>query len=334
MTKVLPYGLIGGLLLGGASVYFFDDSAMPSRNPAHAVGQTSFPETVVTQESKTITEDSLDRVKSEQTASLFSSNNNAVHEDYNVENIDISNMVFDENVSDQILRHLIKASISASEGQSVDMLLNALVSLSMQYGYSERSQLIVDMLAEANSVDAAKKISNYLVNTSNVSPELENAMIGVVNAVANREEVAAYIEEQFISSADNNVREKLLAINYPESLEKIANFALMQGDGETYSKIIDQLDSDPYEHTFNVLLSMNNDQNISYLADQSSVMEAAQQWAYHQLSGSRLDFVEEQLAQGLVSENDKSLVLEMLKHSEDQVRGQAIIAKYWNSKMM
>lgn len=332
MNKVLLYGIFSGLLLGGFSIYFSDDSDALKSNSIllHSIGEkTRF---VTTNQKPEIIGDNAARRESEQIKSFPNPNNsNSTYEDNAVNILDA---LFDQKISDQMLRQLIKASINADRGQSIDILLDALVSLSAQYGYNKRSQIIIDVLTEVNSIEVAKKISDYLVNISNTSPELENAMVGVVNAVTNRDEMADYIAEQFMLSADNNVREKLLAIDYPESLERIADFSLMQGDNAFYTKVIDRLDSNPYEHTFNVLLSMNNNQNMTYLASQTPIIEVAQQWAYHQLSGSRFDFVESQLAQGKVSENDKPLVLEMLKHSEDQVRGQAIIAKYWNTRMM
>ena len=334
--KLLFYGLSVGLLLGWSSIYFSDGDGLSDRGLVVIdVTQQKANSLIALIQKPGISKGNIVHGESEHTKDLPKLyNGNAIYENSSVGIINISDVIFDESIPDQTLQQLVETSIDVDKGQSVDMLLDALSNLATQYGYSQRSQLIIDMLTEANSVDAAKKISDYLVNTSNLSPELENAMVGVVNAVTNREAVAAYIEEQFMLSADNNVREKLLAIDYPESLEKIISFSLMQGDNALYSKAMDRLDSNPYEHTFNVLLSMSNNQNMTYLASQTPITEVAQQWAYHQLSGSRLDFVENQLAQGKVSEDDRPLVLEMLKHSEDQVKGQAIIAKYWNTKMM
>lgn len=335
MRKILFYGVLIGLFLGGASVYFFGE-VHDGTSVALDATQQEYRSVVAVASEHDIIGEKIVRSEGERVNNLLKPDNiNFIYKNNNTANrVDISDVISDQKISDQMLRQLIKASINADRGQSIDILLDALVSLSAQYGYNKRSQIIIDVLTEVNSIEVAKKISDYLVNISNTSPELENAMVGVVNAVTNRDEMADYIAEQFMLSADNNVREKLLAIDYPESLERIADFSLMQGDNAFYTKVIDRLDSNPYEHTFNVLLSMNNNQNMTYLASQTPIIEVAQQWAYRQLSGSRFDFVESQLAQGKVSENDKPLVLEMLKHSEDQVRGQAIIAKYWNTRMM
>ncbi len=326
--KFAFYGIIVGFFLGLISIFFSDINEISTSDgfiALDATQQESHPLVAVAREHGIINKQ-ITHSKKDQTNNLSKQDGiDIVHGN----NIDIANVFFDQTISNQTLNQLIKASISANREQDIDVLLDVLVSLSAQYGYNPRSQLVVDILTETNSVDVAKKISDYLVNAGNISPELENAMIGIVNSVTNREEMAAYIEEQFILSTDNNAQEKLLAIGHPESLGKIANFSLMQGNNSLYTKVIDRLESNPYAHTFNVLLSMNNNQNITYIIDQIPIMEVAQQWSYHQLSGSRLDFIENQLAQGSILDHDKSLVLKMLQYSEDQKRSREIIYKFW-----
>lgn len=210
-----------------------------------------------------------------------------------------------------------------------DMLLSAVATMIAQDGYTERSGIIVSSLENFTSTEVANGFADYYVNNQNAVPELQESLLRVINNATDRDQVGSYIAEKFATVIDPYMRDKLLEINHPESLEKISALALGQGDAGLYSSVVEQIKSNPSQHAFDVLLSMYQTQSAGYFDGAVSVEEVATQWAYHQLSGSRLDFIEEQLAQGYFSEQDKQLTLAILKHSEDQVRGREIIAKFW-----
>ena len=81
-------------------------------------------------------------------------------------------------------------------------------------------------------------------------------------------------------------------------------------------------------NTFDVIRTMAQT-NISDASELKKIEDMAKQWAYRQLSGERLDFIEEQLANGKLSEAEMPLVLNMLENSEDQIHGHEIISKFW-----
>lgn len=243
----------------------------------------------------------------------------------------------------QILRtHLLSGSLSGEQLEQLvdwlsqgdhpelaDMLLNAVETMIAQDGYTEHSRIIISSFGNFISAEVANGFSDYYVNNQNAAPELQESLLRVINNATDRDQVGSYIAEKFATTIDPSMRDKLLEINHPESLEKISALALGQGDAGLYSSVVEQIKSNPSQHTFDVLLSMYQTQSAGYFDGAVPVEEVATQWAYHQLSGSRLDFIEEQLAQGSFSEQDKQLTLAILKHSEDQVRGREIIAKFW-----
>jgi hypothetical protein len=125
------------------------------------------------------------------------------------------------------------------------------------------------------------------------------------------------------------VREKLLAINHPETLVQISSQALVQDDIELYKQANEQLTSNPSKYTLNALLSMEQMKSVD-TEETNKIVNTAYQLAERQFSGNRLDYIEANLAQGVYSEQEKSLVLDVLTHSEDQLRSSEIIAKFSN----
>lgn len=233
------------------------------------------------------------------------------------------------NLSSDQLQKVTDLLAKGNSPDMASMLLDTVTTMVAQTGYNQRSQFIMDALQKFDSIDVSKSFSDYFVNNQDVSTELQYTLVKIINSTSDRGKVADYIVDQFTLTADDSTRNKLLSINHPESLAKIGALALEQGDKALYTKVIAQIDSNPSEYTFNVLLSMSHEQDSTYQTGDVSLTDTAQQWAYHQLSGSRLDFIENQLTQGLIAETDKPLVLDILQHSEDQTRSSQIIAKFW-----
>ena len=233
--------------------------------------------------------------------------------------------------SDEQLTQLASLLNEGNHPELAAILVDATTMLIAQSGYNDRSKILIDALSGFNSSEVVKYFSDYFLSNQGIPAELEEGLVKVINNSTDREQVASYLAEQFNGTVDTAIREKLLAIGYPESLEKISTLALEQGDSALYAKVIDQIKINPSEHTFNVLLSIAQTQPTGNFDGSVPVADMATEWAYHQLSGSRLDFIENQLAQGAVSEQDKQLVRQILEHSEDQVRGRALVAKFWGN---
>lgn len=234
-------------------------------------------------------------------------------------------------LSGEQLEQLVDWLSQRGDPELADVLLDAAARMIAQDGYTEHSGIIVSSLENFTSTEVANKYSDYYLNNQNVPGELRESLLRVINNATDRDQIGSYIAEKFATAIDPSMRDKLLEINHPESLEKIGDLALGLGDVELYSKVVEQIKTNPSPHTFDVLLSMYQTQSLGYFGNAVPVEEIAMQWAHHQLSGSRLDFIEKQLAQGSFSEQDKQLVLAILKYSEDQVRGREIIVKFWES---
>ena len=110
MKKNLLYGVFGGLLLGGFSIYFYDYSDAPKSDSIllHAIGEKARFVTTANQNLEIIG-DNVARRESEQIKNFPNPNNNSTDEDNSINMLDV---LFDQNISDKTLRKSIKASIN------------------------------------------------------------------------------------------------------------------------------------------------------------------------------------------------------------------------------
>ena len=194
-------------------------------------------------------------------------------------------------------------------------------------GNTEFNIELTDKLKYFNSEKIARQFSNYLVSNQNTPMLLQDALINNINETSDRSKVALDIASQFNASNDPMVREKLLAINHPESLAQLHVQAIEQGNNELINRTLEQLKSNPSRFTLNTMLSLLHKSKLDP-NENTQIVDAVHQLANRQLSGYRLDYIENQLAQGTYSNEDKLLVFDVLAHSEDVVRGAEIIAKF------
>lgn len=194
---------------------------------------------------------------------------------------------------------------------------------------SKRFLVLAESLKSFSSPQTARYFTHYLVDARDIPVELQEALAVSIGSSTGRFEVAADIVLAFNGSLDAETQQKLLAINHPEAIAQINTQALAVSDTELYRQTRLQLESNASVHTLDALLSMPQMQYAEQGAA-NPVTETAYQLARQQLSGNRLDYIEDKLAQGAYSAQDKPVVLDVLAHSEDAIRANEIIAKFSN----
>lgn len=198
-----------------------------------------------------------------------------------------------------------------------------------QNGINDTAAAIMESIISLNSTNTSIQFIDYILENQSIPFELEDAIIKGINNTSDRQQIGTAIFDRFTSTTDPSEQEILMSIGQPESLIKIAAMAMENGDKNLYHEATNHLANSPSQFTFDALLlgieySKNYDTNV-----QSSIIELAQQWAHHQLSGSRLDWVDERLASNTLSYQDRQAALSILEHSEDQIHSRDIIYKYW-----
>ncbi|MDP2901538.1 MAG: hypothetical protein Q8N96_00285 [Methylovulum sp.] len=231
------------------------------------------------------------------------------------------------NLSKQQLAQLANSLSRSNHPEFAAMLVDTIEKMLQQSANSKRGAVLMNALAKFNSAQIANTFVNYLASEREIPRPLQDALTNNINETSNRAQVAADLVKQFNGTDNAAMREKLLAIDHPEALAQISAQALEQNNTELYNQANEQLKSNPSKYALDALLALPQMQSAD--TDQvSQVVESAYQLANRQFSGNRLDYIEEKLALNAYSEQDKSLVLDILTHSEDPVRSAEIIAKY------
>lgn len=235
-----------------------------------------------------------------------------------------------DNLSNKQLAQLTNLLTQDNHPELATFLIETTVKMLHQSNNSQRNTLFINALEKFDSVQVAKTFSDYLLSHENSPLPLHEALLTSINETTNRSQVAADIVKQFNDSADAAIREKLLAINHPKALAQISVQALAEHNTELYNQALDLLKTNPSKYALDALLAMPQMQS-SNPDEVNQIVESAYQLANAQFSGNRLDFIEQKLAQGGYSEQNKALVLDILSHSEDQLRSAEIIARFSNN---
>lgn len=234
------------------------------------------------------------------------------------------------NLSNKQLAQLASLLTQDNHPELATLLIETTAKMLHQSSNSQRNTLLINALAKFNSVEVAKTFTDYLLGNENIPLLLHEALLTSINETSNRTQVAAAIVEQFNDSNDAVIRDKFLEINHPEALAQISVQALTANNTELYNQALELLKTNPSQYALDALLAMPQMQSSN--ADEvNQIVESAYQLAYAQFSGNRLDFIEQKLAQGSYSEQNKALVLDILSHSEDQLRSAEIIARFSNN---
>jgi len=229
--------------------------------------------------------------------------------------------------SDNQLTQLVNLLSRGNHVEIAKMLIDTAVIALKQDANNLRGGILLNGLDGFNSVKTAKLFTRYIVDAQEIPMALLNVLRANIDATTNRSEVTAAIVKQFKESNISSEREKLLAINHPEALAQINTQALFQGDTELYQKTYDLLTSNPSQYALDALLSLKEMQYRD-VDKTDELIKSAYELASRQFSGIRLDYIESKLYQGVYSEQEKSLILDILSHSEDQIRSAEIIDRF------
>lgn len=190
---------------------------------------------------------------------------------------------------------------------------------------SQRRNLLFNALQKFNSPEIAKTFAEYLVSEQKISDNLRFALTTNINQTTNREQVKRDLMELFNSTATPEIKNQLLALDYPEMLAQVSNEALTNNDLPLFNQAKEQLLSNPYDTAPDALLSLKDSLSPDEL------QQVLNTWMERQGSGTRLDFIGEKFAQGNYSPDEQTMMLEALTHSENVEQGANIIAKFSNT---
>lgn len=180
--------------------------------------------------------------------------------------------------------------------------------------YTEQAQTLLLSLEALKSAKVAQDLADFMINNPTLSFQTKNAIGQVLENATDRQSVALHLVSQFNNAFDTVTQDNILALGYPEVLETISRKALVEGNDSLYQKTTQLLTDNPSTHTVDVILSMATTPLSSvYTNDIISAETIAAQWATHQLSASRLDYIEAKLVQNTLSPQEKQTILVMLK---------------------
>lgn len=207
------------------------------------------------------------------------------------------------------------------------LLLGTLDKIVQSGGNSILISALTNSLGHFNSAEVAQNFSQYLSSDRKISATLQQVLANNINQTSNRTQVAIDIAKLFDATDNETVQNRLLAIDHPEALAKIHEQALTEGNTSLANRTLQQLQSNPSPYSMDSILGLLHSSPVDS-SIKPELIDAVHQLANRQLSGYRLDYIENRLAQGAYSEEDKLLVFDILAHSEDTVRGTEIIAKF------
>jgi len=190
---------------------------------------------------------------------------------------------------------------------------------------TERAEQLLSGLMNFKTTAIGKQFIHYLSNTD-LPFALQNTLSSTIDNISNREQIANEIVSTFNQSNDET-KQRLLAIDNPESLAQLNRQALLENNTALYEKTLEQLKSNPSPYALDTLLTLKNDA-VSNTSELETWKNATYDLAQRQFSGNRLDYIENKLAQNGYSEQDKTIVLDILSHSEDMIRASEIINKF------
>ncbi|QQZ30650.1 hypothetical protein HMY34_18885 [Thiothrix subterranea] len=229
---------------------------------------------------------------------------------------------------------IIKFATALSKGnhpEIAEMLVNTLHQIIVQEGYSERSDVILSVLANFDSPQSASVFADYLVKSSLAGEGAVDTVVGktlrkIVLGTTDSHQVGIDLAQKFFDSTDMQQRERILAIGHPESLVQIGLTAVEQGDILSFQMVAESFRDTSGVQMPDALLALYRKQGIdSYQL--SETFKLAGEWATQHAEGKTLDFVESQLVNGDLSEGEEQLIINMIKNSPDP-RGKVILSKY------
>jgi len=216
-------------------------------------------------------------------------------------------------------------TLSRSQKPEFATLLVETIDTLFKQGQAKRAEYLLDSLNHFKSSKIAEQFINY-VSKGNLRDTLQHTLINSINSIPQREKIADFIVNEF-NQSDSDIKQKLLAIDYPEALVQLHHQALTEGNTALYEQTLEQLKNNPSPYALDTLLNLKNDAALT-ASETESLKQAAYDLAQRQFSGNRLDYIENKLVQNGYSEQDKTIVLDILSHSEDMIRASKIINNF------
>ncbi len=200
----------------------------------------------------------------------------------------------------------------------VTLLIESVILRIKQQGgvIDDVSGRVMSKLVSFTSLETAK-ISIENLKNNNLPIDLKNTLIEQIDNTKDRAATANYLLSTF-----GQDKEKLLEIAHPESLALLKR----QKDELSYSAVVEALVENSSQYTPFVFLDLFNKANGD---DKKDIANMAETWSSNQLSGSRIDFIEENLSKNLFSSEDKILIERILKNAEDKSKSADLLQKYF-----
>lgn len=216
----------------------------------------------------------------------------------------------------------VDALLSALQenNEVANLLIESVILRIKQQGNSvdTNSAKIMSKIASFSTLETAK-ISIENIKNNNLPIELKNVLIEQIDNTKDRAAIADYLMTTF--KDDKSI---LIEIAHPETLALL----LKQNDEEFNTFIEEPLVENGSKYTALVFLDLFKKANNN-TEKQEKIINMAQQWASNQLSGSRIDFIEENLSKNLFSSEDKILIEKILNNAEDQSKSAYLLQKYF-----
>lgn len=215
------------------------------------------------------------------------------------------------------------------------MLLSTATQMMTESGNTENSDTLISALASFNSLKVADVFAQSLIsdefNSNNLSNStLESTLRKTINLMTDRQAIGDNLTNLYLNTNSSDQREKLLAIQQPESLVQISVTLSKQGDSQTAESILTQLQNNPSPYTATALLKLTQTEPASSIQS-SNLTELATTWAKQYAQNEAVNLMENKLVVNKLSSHEENLVISMLQHSSDE-RAQVVVSKYMSYK--
>ncbi|MCF7988595.1 MAG: hypothetical protein K9L60_13670 [Methylovulum sp.] len=228
------------------------------------------------------------------------------------------------NISHKNKISLLQNLVKSNNYKNAKTLLDIASDLIANKSNVNLKNILINELAKFNSVKSSEVFLHYLINQKNIDANLSHALISSIDNTNDKKTLSENITRLFYDSTSEIMREKIIEVSPPETLARIYDQASTDGDIGLNNKILSQFEISPSKYALDNLLNLsllNKNQNIA-------AVDAAYRLASNQLSGERLDYIENNLSQNNYSEDKKYLLLDILSHSEDMNRALKIIERF------
>lgn len=237
-----------------------------------------------------------------------------------------NNLLFTELTDEQLLE--IMNLIKSNSPELADLLISIAKDPVLQKENLDRSNFTLSALASFDSPEIAALFSQSILDATvsgiALPEELSAVLRNNINQVSDRNQVALNIAQQFEDSYNKQAQEQLLALNHPETLEKISFDTLENGDYETFKSVLSRLKTIDDKHVFNVFLNLHSQQD-NYSEQTLQITEAAKEWASRYADDEILNWIEQPLFRNTLTDAEKNFIITVLQNSQEREKANKIL---------